>query len=228
MKFTFNITTAIIIVIAVIMAFSVGKCSLRDDLDMATVALKNEREIVSKSQITIDSITRYTYTQHLAIVNNNKAINYLQDERERLKALRIKDVNVIGNLQAEIAVLNKKLSTPNDPVFIEVPGAIDSVKYLKLPQKYTFKDKDGWAIADIKYPESFLSFGIDSLSLHITIGEQGQGFLKKKKSVVVIDTPNKYVAINQSDVILVQPEKTLLQRPSLWVAVGLLTGLLIR
>jgi ribosomal protein L9 len=227
MKITANLSGIVLLVLFTWGIFSLGKCSLRDNLDETTIKLQNTLEEIGRDSIVIDSITHYTYTQHLAIVNNNKAINYLEGERERLKALHIKDVTAIGQLEAKIERLNIELQTPVDPVIITLPGSTDSTKYLRLPQEYKQNDEWGWATANIAYPKSTISYGIHNLPLHVVIGEQGQGLFKKSKNVVIIDTPNPFVKIEKANITLVQPKKTFLQRPLVWLGAGFVVGRLL-
>jgi hypothetical protein len=227
MQIKFNIVNGILLVLALGLFLYLGRCSREGVINGLTLTIGNKDKAILKDSLVIDSVKRYTFVQNAIITSTMKSIKNLEAEKERLKKMHIKDVTAIGELNSTIDVLNKQLFTPTEPVIITIPGSIDSAKYLKLPQEYRFDDEWSYAIAKVAYPKSSVSFGLTKVPLHIIIGEQGQGLFKARKSVVVIDTPNPYLDIKKADIIVVQPKKGFLQRPAVWLGLGLVGGLLI-
>lgn len=224
-------TKTILVVIAVLMAittsFYIGGIKPRRNNNQLSLALYNAQNTVKKYEIDIQKEKRYVSEQQAIIVDNWKSIKQLEEEKERLKELNIKNVKVIGSLTSQVNVLNKKLSivTPDTIKLINtVYEPIDDC--LPVPMELQFRDQYSWAIVRLEKDDQNIDFGITELNFNVVVGQRG-GLLRQNTNIVSVDTPNPYIDISNINFIVVEKKVKLHQRKLLWFLGGIGLGVLV-
>ena len=130
--------------------------------------------------------------QKTVIMHKDQAIASGVLEKDRLKALNVKEVKNNVKLRAEIRVLKDSLLIVPNEVIVHDTIMYNDNTYLKLPS--TLRYSDDYLTLNTNINED-LTWGFDlrmPLSLDVTIGDVKTGFMKREPSVV-LTTPNPYI-----------------------------------
>jgi len=208
------IILAIAIVIASIWALKyISDTKHQLEVDSLSTELYGANMKVSEYVIEVNGLQETVAETNTIILSRDNEIFDLKEDKERLRALNIKQVDMIGRLEARIRVIIDSIPPSTPVVIIEKPDGV----YAKLPLSYSFKDAYAHMDTDIGLNgKAKMGFGIDSLSINIVVGGQGQGFFKKNKPITAVTTDNPYLSISKSNVALVQNQVS----PYVYVGVG--------
>lgn len=219
MKISFNIYGVIVIILLFTGVFYLGGIKARRQTDRLNIALYQSTDSLKSYRIKVNNLERNVFEKQAIIVSNERYIKDIEQEKERIKELNIRNIKTIGSLKTEISVLNKQLSLVSDTDTIVINDTIFKDKdCVELPVELSFKDKYAWANVSISQQASNINFGITNLDLHLTIGE------KKRKPTVMLDTDNPYLQTKDIKMIVVQEPKKWHQRRIVWLGAGVLLG----
>ena len=196
-----------------IISFFLGKCSTLGERKQIINNLEAARDSVHTFIIEVDGL-KYKTTQKDAIILSQKdAIAAGILERERLKALHMKEVVANAELKATISILRDSLKIPPETIIITIKDTAGIAHdYVKLPfvllkengpdLKLTAgMNKNRTAYYDLKVPV----YG------EMSIGYVRDGFLKTKPvGIFTSDNPN--LTINSMDILIVKDEKKFYQK----------------
>ena len=240
MKIQLNVLGIIIILAVVFATFYFGKGLGRLDRDNQlhglSHSLNQALQTKEKYKIKIDSLIEQVSQMEYVLVNDVKIIQHLEEDAKRLRALNIKDVETIAKLDATVAVLNKKLEylQPNvltidsDNVNVSTSTSDDPKPCLELPVDFAYEDKWAYNRTTIDtLGEVYSDFGLYPSRINIIIGQQKDTWYKKKEGIIAVTTLNPYLAVDPENVILVKDAPKWYQRKIVWLAGGLIGGLLI-
>jgi len=193
------------------------------EVDSANLIALHKQDSIVGYSLYIDNLERTAYANEVLIMSSDKEIKRLSSEVERLKALKIKDVSLIGELKTEIEVLKKDVipeSGDDKPMWSSFIPEKESFA-IKVPATYNFSDR--WADVTTfidKEGIGTMDFKVSPLNLHLTVGTQKTGFMKTSP-IVVVDTDNPYISISEQNIVLVDEQK---KTPLHYVAVGTVIG----
>jgi len=156
--------------------------------------------IISSYKIRVDSLEEVVNETEVLYVSSQKALNEIEGERDRLKQEKIKDVRLIGELNAKIEVLSKQLEAVEPVVIMQDCDSVEG-RYMKIPQNFTFNDQWSWAKVTID-ENPVVSFGVNPVPIHMTIGVK-----RGHQEVSAVSTENPYVDIDKNNVIVVEDKK---------------------
>jgi hypothetical protein len=202
MKIQLSVIGVIIVLSLMLGSFYFGKSSTRDERDNLNLSLLDAHRKVYEDSVTIAGLKHKTFTQNILIVTSESALKESQEEKERLKVLRVKDIQLIGKLNAKIAVLEKQGHYVYDT--INIHDTLDMNK--PCPDSAIYKDR--WI--DIKVGlknNPIFNVVMDSIPLQITIADKKMGLFKSSPTVSIVDTPNPYVSINRNDIVIIKKPK---------------------
>ena len=185
------------------------------EVDNLSTALYEKGVEVESYQIKVGELEETVFEAEALIITKDSEILKIEGNNERLKELNIKNVNVIGRLEARIRVLIDSIPPSTTITIIKEPDG----NYAKLPLDYSFKDY--YANMHTTVNENGLAdmdFSITNLDLNIVIGEKGQGLFKKDKPVSSITTDCPYIQIDENTIAVVQ------NNTSPWLLFGLGAG----
>lgn len=219
MKITVNIFGILAIVLVIGVFYYLGGIKYRKERDNASVALYQAQQTLNSYQINVAALERSVTEQQVIIVSNDKYIKDLIQEKERLKALGIKNVNVIGELNSRIEVLNKKLSVLPDTINITDTLNILDANCLPIPITFVHRDKYSWADVSITRENQHISFGLNNVDFNFVIGDRGN-FFKERPTVITVDTPNPYINVGEIKAIVVKEPKKIWDRKLIWFGAG--------
>ena len=224
MKIQINVIGIIIIFLLLGLSFYLGGIRYRNQRDNVLVRLSQTSNEVSMYKVKLSDKDRFVAEQEAIIISNWKAIKSLEEEKERLRVLNIKNVQVIGKLNSEIEVLNKALSITDTltQIVIDTVWKFDD-NCLPLPATLVFNDQWSWSRVDLGTESGKISFGLTDVNFNITIGDRG-GLFKQNKTVVVADTPNPYLDVKSMSFVVVKEEKKWHKRNIVWLLGGVALG----
>ena len=133
MKVTIKLRTIILVVACLILAvfalnyFSGTKHQL--EVDKLNMELYTQGVEAEKYKIQVGEMEETVFEANALIISKDSEILKLKEDKERLRALNIKNVDVIGKLKARIEVLIDSVPPAETITVIEQPDG----NYAKLP-----------------------------------------------------------------------------------------------
>jgi hypothetical protein len=185
----------IILVVALLTAsiwalFKVSGARYQKEKDRLNIELFQANRENEQYTIQVNDLNEYVSELEVVVLSSDKDILRLKEEGERLKAQKIKDVKLIGSLQATINVLKDSIP-PSDTIIIEEKR---DGRYIKLPLHYSFKDNYAYMVSTVNdFGMSKMDFGILETPINLAVGTKKEGMFKRGVEVVSVSTPNPYV-----------------------------------
>jgi len=155
------------------------------------------------------------------LLTKNEAIKAGLLRIQELKDLNIKRVSTIVRLTEKIAILESDTAY-SDTLIIYMDPNLHS--YVRVPFKFEFIDK--W----LKEYGKVTTSGVirDSLTIiskpSLIFGKEKQGFLKKKKDVLIYKNENPYISAVHMNNFIIKDEKYLYEKNSFWFTFGTILG----
>jgi len=192
-----------------LMAYYCGRHSTSATIGLHTRNLKAARDSVRHYSVTINGLNNSVAERDAIILSKDQAIEAGIIEKERLKALHMKELVSNAKLKGEIEIFKDKLKLPRDKEVVFVPVKDTSGishDYLRIP--FTLLDeKEEYISLKAGMNEDKTAF----YHLEVPVsGEMSVGYVKagflKTKPVGVFTTKNPYLKVSNMD-ILITPEK---------------------
>ena len=225
MKITLKLRTIIIAILIAVATLFVLKKIIDHKYQLEIESVQTELWVakadVESYKIEIAGMTEYVSESDLLILSKDDEIFSLKKEGEVLRALNVKSLRVIGELEAQIEVFITDIppQVQDGGVWADFIDGVTVKKTLPLPAKYEYKDKYA-SMSTLIGINGLASqrFEITNLDFNIVIGQQGQGFLKKREDKALVTTDNPYLNMEVSKFAIINNE------PARWVYVGLGAG----
>ena len=224
MKTTIKVWHLIVIILIVVASYSallsIVRGKYHSEVDRLNIELYEAKMKLNSYDIKVDSLTEKVSESELIIISKQKALKNLEKEYERIKQLRIRDVELIGKLELDIKVLKEKVA-PVDTVVIVKDCDDKKGSFIKLPLEYRYSDR--WAsiytgIDTIGLADQ--SFKIKQLPLNLVIGTKG--YFSNKTQVASVTTESPYVNIDDVRFIKVEDKR---KSPANYTIKGIVAGL---
>jgi len=195
----------------VAIAFFIGRCSSGALRKQQTGNLIAARDSVAHSVVEINSLQNYVATKNALILTQADAIKAGIVEREKLKALHLKELVTNADLTGIIKILRDSLKLPPEIQFVTIKDTSGSYLAVRVPYQWKYTDKfvsltTGIRLNKLGYFDLAVPF-----SGTMSIGYVRSGFLKTKP-VGLFTSENPYLVINNMDILIVQDKKNLFQR----------------
>lgn len=180
----------------------------KEERKTSTANLIAARDSIDRYVIEINGLRQTVSEKDALVLSEKEAKEAAILERDRLKALHIKEVVTNTELQGTIKILRDSLKLKPGTVIITVKDTSGiSRDYVRIP----------FTLLDIKEPYLNLNAGMNAnrtayfgmsvpVSGTMTIGYKKAGFLKTKP-VGIFTSPNPYLQINNMDILIVQERK---------------------
>lgn len=225
MNIKINISSLILFLGCITLFYFLGRGKYHRDIDSAQIALYDAQKRIYDDSIsytkTIDGLQRYVNEKEAKVVSTQKELKEVSSEAERLKKLRVRDVQSISDLRLKIDSMSGKLNTHGN-VVIHDTIENELVGYIQMPVRGSFVDEWTRLSVEITDTSSFFNMSL-TLPLTATIGTKG---IVKPKTYSFVDTPVPYVTIDKNNVVVVH-EKHWYDRKLLWLFGGVATGILL-
>ena len=203
MKIQFSVIGILVIISLFFAFFFLGRVSTKRERDRLNLAVIEGKKHIKNDSIIIAGLKYKTFTQETYIVNSERSLKELTNENEKLKALKIKNVQLIALLNAKVSALEMQgeyVTIVRDTVELWDENEII------LPDYVTYKDE--WVDVSVALKtKPIFNVRMDSIPLQLTIADKKTGLFKKNPTVSIIDTPNPYVSIDKNDVVIVKKPK---------------------
>lgn len=206
MKINLSVIGVIIVLGLILGSFYLGRNSTQSERDRLNMAIADAKKQVLEDSVVIAGLKYKTFTQDAYIVSSERTLKQFADENAKLKALKVKNIQLIALLNAKVSALERQGEY--------VPAVIrDTVQLWEEDNApiEPFKSavyKDQWMTASVELKNKpIFNVVMDSIPLQITIADKKMGLFKKSPTVSIVDTPNPYVNIDKNDVLLVQKPK---------------------
>jgi len=200
----------IAIIIAVLTAsYFIVRAKYSNELDSAQISLYEAQKAIYDDSINysvkINGLMHYVSEQKALVVSSDRSLKKSEGERDRLKALRIKDVVSISDLNAKVSLLEAELEL-SDATIITIVDTLSQIPYdyMRIPISASYNDK--WTSIDVSVGrESKFDLTLD-IPITGTIGYKKTSMFKKEV-YSILDTPVPYVSISKNNVIVVQEKR---------------------
>ncbi len=212
---------ALIVIIGGALCYLMGRHSTKNERDQSIDNLIAARDSVEQMTITINGLNNFVALKNAMILDQKEAIKAGILEKERLKALNLKEVVTNASLQATIKILRDSLQLKPGTIIITVKDtsgiAHDYVRIpftlLDISEKYLTLNA-GMNVNRTAY------FGLSvPVSGTMTIGYRKDGFLKTKP-VGVFTSENQYLHVNSMDILIVEEPKKFYQKTWFHLIIG--------
>lgn len=210
-----HVVISVLVVLGLLYAvYSFMKDKMDSRVDTLSTQLYQSEQLVRNYKISVGSLRETVAETRLIVVGKDSEILNLKEERERLRALNIKNVSVIGRLEAQVNVLKDSIvpEGPNIPAkkpwtsFLPVSGGGDK-PMLPLPVSYATSDEWMGMSANINSKGvAQMLLTMNPVDLNFVLGEKKTGFLRREPTAVVT-TPNPYITFDQSNFAIVDNRK---------------------
>lgn len=187
--------------------FSIVASRYQSQINEANTALYEANRDISQYEIIVDNLAEHASEQELLVVSTQEALFEMEKEGERLRALNMKHVRAIGELQLKIEALITDIP-PVDTLIIykecdEVEGS-----FIKLPQAYRYQD-DYIKTATLINEQGLAShrFTVFPFDMPIVLGTKRDGLFKREVEIAAVTTTNPYVDVEDIKFIVVDKQK---------------------
>jgi hypothetical protein len=213
-------TTAILIVVLLgASIFFLGKCSTKADRQQGIENLIAARDSVKTFSLVISGLRNTVVEKNAMILSQKEAIKAGVVDRDRLKALHLKDLVTNADLTATIRILRDSLDLPPDVVFVTVKDTSGSHLAIVLPYEWKFQDEYLSLTTGIRInKKAYFDIGVP-ISGTMSIGHVKSGLFKTVPKGV-FTTENPYLKVNSMDILIVEEPKTLFQKTWFHIFVG--------
>jgi hypothetical protein len=204
-------------------AFLAGKCSTKKERSLNVANLTASKDTVKQYSVIIDGLKSSVHEKQAIIISQSDAIKVGILERDRLKALHLKEIVTNAELSGTIKVLRDSLKIQPGTIIITVRDTAGIYRdYIQIPftllnvnEKYlslgAWMRQNKTAYFDLSVP----------LSGEMSIGFKKDGLFKKQYPVGLFTSNNPYLKINSMDVLIVQEPVRWYQR---WYVHALIGG----
>jgi len=236
---TFKVRTWIVLlVIAAVVGFATYKIvQYKKDVVTLSQEMQKKDKSIKRFTIVVDGLKEEVSEAHFFLIKSQRALKKSEQYAERLRALNIKKVNAIGELNLKIAAMEDSLqvyksSVPviYDTVIYDIADVevVDERPMIELPASFGWEDRwaTSWGVIT-EDGNGEAGFTIDELPIEIVLGSRG---IFKPVYVSSVATPNPYVQVTkQNFVVTNQTKKTapILVAGSIGVIGGFLTGIML-
>ena len=213
-KYLIIVILGVLLMIWALLAMSGYNSRLK--VDKANIMVLSKRDSIVSYQIEVAGLKEQVYQSNLTVVSRDDDIFKLKEEKDRLKELNIKSINLIGNLKVRVSLLEDSIK-PLIPA-VPIEDVNEAVKYvLPLPNKFTYKDKYVSVFTKIdKIGLAEQGFLLTDPKFNIVVGRRGNGVFAKRGDVAIVTTDNPYINIQESNIVLVNKNP----KPLTYMAVG--------
>jgi hypothetical protein len=184
-----------------------GGCNrLRKERALNTSNLIAIRDSVKHSFVTIDGLRNSVYEKNAIILSQDESIKAGIIERDRLKALHLKDLITNTDLSGTIQILRDSLKLPASVQFITIHDSSGTYPVVRLPYEWPYSDKYVTLTTGIRANK----IGYFSLSVPfsgtISVGYVRSGLFKTTPKGI-FTTENPYIKVNSMKVLIVEEPK---------------------
>lgn len=214
-------TTTVILITALLgtAMFFLGKCSTEADRKKSIENLIAARDSVQSYTIEIGGLKNTVSEQNAMILTQKEAIKAGIVDRDRLKALHLKDLVTNAELTATIRILRDSLDLPPDVVFVTVKDTSGSRLAVVLPYEWKYSDEYLSLTTGIRLNKKAYFDVALPISGTMSIGHVKSGMFKTVPKGV-FTTENPYLKVNQMDILIIEEPKTLFQKTWFHIFVG--------
>ena len=193
--------------------FLAGRCSTRAERIQQLNNLQASRDSIKRYQVHIGQLTSSVQEKVAIILSQEQALQAGVLERERLRALHLKQVATNVQLEGVIRVLRDSLALPHKTEIVTVKDTSGWYDCVKIP----------FQLLNVQEPYLNLTVGMSRerlawfdltvpLEAQVTVGWKREGFLKPTRPVGMFVTENPYVKMNNMEVLITQPQKRFVDR----------------
>lgn len=202
------------ILVCVGIAFLAGRCSTRTERIQQLNNLQASHDSIKRYQVHIGQLTSSVQEKAAIILSQAQALQAGILERDRLRALHLKQVATNVQLEGVIRVLRDSLALVPQVQIITVKDTTGlSHDYIKIP----------FQLLSVQEPYITLMAGMRAsryawfdltipLEAQVTVGWKREGWLKPSRPVGMFVTENPYVKMNNMEVLITQPQKRFVDR----------------
>lgn len=196
MTIKIRLTYVIIALIAVLTAsFWLGGIKPRRETDRLSKTLyelnSQLSDTISTYRITVNGQTQTIAEQKSLILSQQEAIRFHILDKDKLKAINIKQVRENIRLKTRINILKDSLEMIKPEIIYVVDADSDSIPHLRLPHSLSYEDDYMFLGVDIFPNDWYFNMAMD-MDIDITVGERKTG-LFRTKPYVVTSFDNPYV-----------------------------------
>jgi hypothetical protein len=199
---------------------------LKKERALSVANLTAYRDTIQRYSVKIVGLEIFISVKNAIIEDQKDAIRAGLLEKERLKALHLKEIIANTKLESTIKILRDSLKLVPGTTIITVKdtsGVYHS--YVKIPFDL-LKIKEKYLILNAGMDTNKLAwFDLETpFSGELSIGYQKAGFLKVKP-VGIFTTENPYLKVNSMDALIIKENKKIYQKT--WFHVALTTVILV-
>jgi len=203
-----------------------GHSPLKKERALNVANLTAYRDTIQRYSVKIGSLENFVSVKNAIIEDQKDAIRAGLLEKERLKALHLKQVLANTKLESTIKILRDSLKLVPGTTIITIKdtsGVYQS--YVKIPFDL-LKINEKYLTLNAGMDTNKLAwFKLETLfSGELTLGYQKAGFLKVKP-VGIFTTENPYLKVNSMEALIIKENKKFYQKT--WFHVVLTTAILI-
>lgn len=214
----------LIIVFACVLSigFFSGRYSLRKERALNVANLRAARDTIQTYSVKIKSLETFVSLKNAIIEDQKDAIEAGLIEKERLKALHLKELITNTQLQATIKILRDSLKLPPEIQFVTIKDTSGNYLAVRVPYQWKYSDQYVSLTTGIRLNKTgFFELSVP-FSGEMSIGYQRSGFLKVKP-VGILTTTNPYLKVEKMDVLIVKDSKKWHQKTWIHILAGAVT-----
>jgi hypothetical protein len=164
------------------------------------------KDTIKHSFVTIDGLRNSVYEKNAIILSQDESIKAGIIERDRLKALHLKDLLTNTDLSGTIQILRDSLKLPPEVQFVTIHDSSGTYPAVRLPYEWPYSDKYVTLTTGIRLNKT----GYFNLSVPfsgtISVGYVRSGLFKTVPKGI-FTTENPYIKVSSMDVLIVQEPK---------------------
>ena len=214
----------VLLLIGVIVFLWVDKSGLKGDIAELNETLANRDTTIVHYSIEVDGLKERVSESITLVVARDRALKRTEACAERLKALNIRRVKVIGDLELQIAAMQDSLAVVNPATtdtievirYVENRG--DTLNVVEVPLEFEWSNQHARSWAAIN-ERGFGASGFEIYNLDMNIVMGSRGWLKPQ-SVVSVSSTNPYLHITKQNFVVVESKS---RRP-FWISLGAVSG----
>ena len=218
MKIKAKIYLILSVLIVVILAFLIGKCSTRSERVQQLNNLVASRDSVRRYSVEIDGLKISVQEKSAIILTQKQAIDAGLLEQNRLKTLHIRDVVTNTTLEGTIRILRDSLAAQPETIFITIRDTSGVTRdYVRLPFQLLREHNEYLSLDAGMYRNHEAWFDLSiPVAGEMTVGWKKEGIFKRPEPVGVFMSKdsheNPYLKFDKMEVVITQSPVRIVDR----------------